>query len=70
MPKNLPGTHPMRRRTICIKEKDWASVRFIAYAYGQTPSCVVRAAVTEFIKQNYDIASSMALSLFEDRMTK
>ncbi len=68
MPKLKLCAKPMRRVTICISEKDWAGVRFIAYAYGHTTSSVARWAIRDYVASNYDGASKMALSLFEKRM--
>ena len=68
MPKLKLGAKPMRRVTICISEKDWAGVRFIAYAYGHTTSSVARWAIRDYVASNYDGASKMALSLFEEGM--
>ena len=68
MPKLKPGAKPMRRVTLCIPEQDWWSVRFIAYAYGSTTSRVARWAIRDYVASNYDGASKMALSLFEERM--
>jgi hypothetical protein len=68
MPKLKPGAKPMRRVTLCISEKDWAGVRFIAYGYGWTTSSVARWAIRDYVAANYDGASKMALSLFEEGM--
>jgi hypothetical protein len=70
MPKLKPGAKPMRRITICIDAKDWASVRFIAYAYGRTPSSVARSAIQHYAAIHYEPASQRALSLFEKRMAE
>jgi hypothetical protein len=67
MPKNLPGAHPMRRVTIRISEKDWSCIRFMAYAYGRTPSSVARGAIQEYMAIHYEAASQRATSLFENR---
>ena len=58
----------MRRITICIEEQDWASVRYIAYAFGRTPSDVARLAIKDAVRMVSGDASSRALSLFEKRM--
>jgi hypothetical protein len=68
MPKLKPGTKPMRRITICIEEQDWSKVRFMAYAFGRTPSNVARLAIKDAVRMGYDEASARALSLFEKRV--
>ncbi len=68
MPKLKPGTKPMRRITICIEEQDWDKVRFMAYAFGRTPSNVARLAIKDAVRMGYDEASAWALSLFYKRV--
>ena len=68
MPKLKPGAKPMRRVTICIEDQDWAKVRFMAYAFGRTPSNVARNAIKDAVRVGYGEASARELSLFDKRV--